>query len=493
MRRGLFLSFCAFLLPVMGADALTLAPIFRDHAVLQHGRPIPIWGTARPGENIVVDFQGQSVPGVSNAAGFWEVRLEALDVSDQPSTLRVTGHTTLEISDILVGDVWLCSGQSNMAFTVAKAANAEAEIAAARHPLIRHYSTTQNPQPDRQFETEGQWETCSPTTVGSFSAVAYYFAREIQSQIPRPIGIINSSVGGTPIESWMSAEALAMAGALDRSRQRWDEAQIAYEQKTQEFREQGKDLATLPLIVTRLIAPRRQPTTLFNGMIAPVAPTALRGVLWYQGEANNNRPEEYARLFTTLITEWRREFGQPELPFYWVQLANYRGNPSNRNWAELRAAQDEALALPHTGRAVAIDVGETNDIHPRNKQEVGRRLALIALARTYGRDHAFASPTLARARRLGNRVELHFNDAIGGLKPAGEVLSQGFELAGADGIFVPADASISGETIVVSAPVIKQPAAVRYAWANAPIATLHNAANLPLAPFTHQLTPVEIQ
>jgi len=381
--------------------------------------------------------------------------------------------------------------------------NADEEVAAAHFPLIRHFKV-ERAVADRPADTlHGAWVVCSPETVGQFTAVGYFFARDLQQKLGVPIGLINSTWGGTPIESWMSEAALKSDPAFAVVDERWARALIDWPAKVAAYEAaraaQDKDEAAAKAAGPAKYAdflknkpwlpPPPSPTSpeaprsLFNGMIAPLLPCALRGVLWYQGESNDSRPGEYHALFAALITAWRQHWGQGDFPFYFVQLANYAGGEANgTNWARLREAQAQALTLPDTGMAVTIDLGDPDNVHPRNKQAVGRRLALIARHHLYGIPGDWSGPVFKSATREGAAMRVQFDHADSGLlaqdRPPAE-----FQLAGSDRRFHPATARIERDTVIVFAPEVKEPVAVRYAWTNAPEANLFNGAGLPAAPF----------
>jgi sialate O-acetylesterase len=487
---------------------VTLAPLFTDHGVLQRDRPVPVWGRAGAGETVTVAFQGQQVATKAGSDGRWTAWLQPLAANAAGGDLVVTGKNTITLHDVLVGEVWLCSGQSNMEFLVHGAnlrlLNADQEVAAAHYPLIRHIKIKRAESDTPIGTASGSWEVCSPATVGQFTAVGYFFGRDIFKALGVPVGLVNSSYGGTRVEAWMPAEAFltdpSFASVAVRWRQTLAEApgkQAAYDAVFPAWSK--ADAAAIAAGPAKLAAflkgnPKpyppdnhgspATPSGLFNAMINPLLPYGLRGVIWYQGESNAARASEYHRLFAAMITSWRAAFGQGDLPFYWVQLANYARNddPTHQTWAFLREAQTQTLSLPATGQAVAIDIGNPDDIHPANKQEVGRRLALIAKNRTYGIPGDFSGPVFARAVREGSSLRVTFTYAETGLTAAGKPL-QSFEVAGADRQFHPAAASIEGDSLLVRSPNVPSPEAVRYAWRNAPEANLYNGAGLPAAPF----------
>jgi sialate O-acetylesterase len=491
----------------LAAEAdISLAPVFGDHAVLQRGKPVPIWGTAAPSESITVSFRGQSASATAGADGGWKVTLAPLEASADGSDLVVAGRGTVTLHDVVVGEVWLCSGQSNMEFTVDDGGftyhvdNAAAELRTANYPLIRQLKVARTvaAAPARTVATGG-WELASPATVGGFTAVGYFFARDIYHALGIPIGIIDSPWGGTPVESWMSdsaRKATSLSASVDanwaKSKAEWPPERVAKYPAEKAAWEKAEQEATAKHTKNALPWPQPPSTDdspylpggLFNAMIAPLQPAAIRGVLWYQGEANVGRPGEYAELFTGMIRSWREGFGQGDIPFYFVQLANF-GNEYevvDRNWARLREAQVKALDLPNTGMAVTVDIGDAQNIHPRNKQEVGRRLALIARANVYGIAPETTGPVFSGASAEGKAIRVHFAHSGDELSARGGPV-RSLEVAGADKVFYPAAASLEADTLLASSPDVPQPVAVRYAWTNAPTANLYGDNGLPVAPF----------
>ncbi len=490
----------ALLLAGLPAHAdITLAPLFRDGAVLQRDQPVAVWGRAAPAEKVQVTFGGQTASVVTLANGRWKVTLKPLKASAQPAELVATGANTVRVRDVLVGDVWLCSGQSNMGFIVRNVENADAEIAAAKFPLIRQFKVTLTAAEQPKDDVVGEWSSCSPATVGNYSAVAYFFARDLHRQLGIPVAIVNSSWGGTQIESWMSEKVLRAHPAAKDIYARWEKLLADYPAKKQAYgpalekwkanqaaaKAAGKPFTTRAPLAPEGPGSRWQPASLYNGMIAPLVPYGFKGAIWYQGESNAARHAEYGSLFTDMIKQWRAEFGQP-LPLYFVQLADFASGAGNTGdvWAFLREAQTKALALPGTGMAVTIDIGHPTDIHPKNKQEVGRRLALHARKQLYGEKIETDGPVFKSARRDGQAMRVTFTHAAGmRLAPAKDDGRIAFEVAGEDRKFVPATVRVDGDAVIVSADSVAQPVAVRYAWRNLPDARLYNAAGLPAAPF----------
>lgn len=501
-----FLRSLLFVLATGAARAdVVPADLFSDHAVLQRDKPVAIWGRAESGEKVTVTFGGQSRTATAGKDGRWIVLLDALATAAQGADLTLTGKNTVVLHDIVVGEVWLCSGQSNMEWPVSRTTDAAKEMAAANFPLLRHVRVehTVAEAPAEKVKTSG-WQPATPETVGGFTAVGYYFARDLHQKLGVPIGLVHSSWGGTPVESWMSPAALAADPAFAVVRARWQKslaeypaAKVVHEGWLADWTKDEAAAKTKGEPAYREWLkknPRRRsprgagdawtPAALFNGMINPLLPYAIRGALWYQGESNAEHANEYHALFSAMITAWRSHFGQGDFPFYWVSLANYRvpEDPTGTSYAFLREAQAKTLALPNTGQALAIDIGNPDDIHPANKQAVGRRLALLARQRVYGITSDDTGPTLALALPEGSAMRVRFAHAESGLL-AHEKPVQSLEVAGADRVFRPAEGRIDRDTLLVNSPLVKQPVAVRYAWKNAPEANLYNGAGLPASPF----------
>ena len=495
--------------PLLGEEntSLRLAPLFSQGAVLQHGKPVPVWGLALAGEEIAVEFAGQSKTTLAGADGRWMVKLDPLAVSASSQILRVRQSKTgevVEAGDILVGDVWLCSGQSNMARAVQEAPDA------ADFPLVRGWVSPQAPSAKPEFFNAGTWSV-NPMPAGEgalgWSAVAYVFAREVHRETGIPIGLIMTSYGGTEIQSWLSEGALKNSGANESVQKRWDsrlaqlpeateewEKEFAiWKQESDEAAKRGEPPKRKSPRAPEGVGSRKQPASLYNGMVAPFIPFALRGILWYQGESDAGRHEDYQKLFTELIRSWRADFRQGDLPFYFVQLPNYepKGNSPPRSWAFLRGAQSTVLALPNTGMAVTIDVGDANDLHPKNKLDVGLRLARHALKNEYGKAITATGPVFASASREGAVMRIKFQDNL--KLEIRDVEGPAFEVAGADKMFSPATARIDGTDLLVSAPGVPEPVAVRYAWWNNPAVVLVGVDGLPASPFRSDDWPLRAE
>ncbi|MGI9241761.1 MAG: sialate O-acetylesterase [Verrucomicrobiales bacterium] len=479
-----------------------LASVFSDHMVLQRDKPVPVWGKASPGEAMTVSFAGQEIGVEAGADGRWSVELEPLAASAEGRDLVVkaaSGEAKLTIRDVLVGEVWLCSGQSNMEWSVSASNDAEGEIAAANYPSIRLLHVPRFPATWPQDEVKAAWKVCSPENVSGFSAVGYYFGRELSRELDVPIGLIASAWGGTRIEPWTPVVGLESVESTKSLAASFGDPQVTYQAKLKEhipvleaWVEQAKQAqasdSALPELPTAPAPPKYgsgTPTGLYNGMIHPLIPFAMRGAIWYQGESNNGEGMAYFDKMRALINGWRSVFENPDLSFYFVQLApfNYANGQLTLPYIwEAQAAA--ALKVPNTGMAVTTDVGNIKDIHPRNKQDVGKRLALWALAKNYGRvDVVYSGPIYRSMVVEGNQIRVNFDHAAGGLKSRDDQALSDFQIAGEDGNFVPAAAQIDGETVLVSADGVVDPKHVRFAWHHQVNPNLCNQAGLPASPF----------
>ncbi|MCH7902985.1 MAG: sialate O-acetylesterase [Armatimonadetes bacterium] len=443
---------------------VTMPAVFSDNMVLQRDQPVRLWGWGTPGEEVrvIVDEEKWLVQVDDN--GQWGVTLSAHEAGG-PHVLTVEGSNKLEFKNVMFGDVFICSGQSNMQFAVRQSNNATEEIANATDRGIRLFEVPRVSSESPLASAGGGWAVCSPESVAGFSAVAYFFAKSIRVRTDVVIGLIHTSWGGTPVESWISRPGLRRipetSVLLDDHLERMASPQL---------------MASAPASARR---PAWFPGGLYNGMIAPFTKYGVRGAIWYQGESNTGNPSLYRRTFPELIHNWRRAWGQRSFVFYFVQLANFRGNPG---WPGLREAQFMALDLQETGMAVTIDIGNTNDIHPKNKQDVGYRLARWALRDIYGLSVVPSGPLYAGLKRVGARLEVSF-DFGSGLKPSSGEALLGFEIAGADQNFVPAQVQIKGDKVVVWSDQVQLPVAVRYGWLADPNCNLVNDAGLPASPF----------
>ncbi len=631
----LFFVLLSFASAATNAALPFLSPLFGEHMMLQRGKTNRLWGWAKPGEEIRIAIAGQEIFAVTGRDGRWQAEFIPPPAGG-PYVLKIDGPQSLEFRDVLVGDLWLCSGQSNMEVGLTRALHGEEDAKAANFPNLRLFRVAQKAAYNPAAVPQGSWQVCAPeifTTGGGFSAVAYYFGRKVHQETGIPIGLISDAVGGSPAESWMSPAALGafpefkpllaeterlqkldgpvygnfvmhwydefdrgvagdwgnaeldvtgwksvslkegfaqlgvastpavvwfrreiilpdplptgqaklLLGVIEKmdtafingkwiGASAWVENPRAYNVPADAlhpgrnivairvlktapdggFRSPADTLkltlsdgTTIPLegewhatISVDAKPPHplplgyenwpTMPTVLYQGMLQPIAPIALTGALWYQGEGNFQRAAQYRTLLPALIADWLSLFGQPNLPFYIVSLPAFmqrRDKPGTDGWTDLREAQAlTAATIPHTGIAITIDTGDANDIHPKDKLPVGERLALLALKNHYGKNIVAEGPTFARFEKIANTIQVHFTHTDGGLVVKGEKLGE-FSLAGADHVWHWADAKIDGDTVIVSSPAVPEPVAVRYAWQANPLATLYNGAGLPAAPF----------
>jgi sialate O-acetylesterase len=477
-----------------------LPAIFSDHMVLQREMKVPIWGWADPGENVTVTIAEQKQTTTADDKGHWRVTLDPLS-SDEPQTMAVEGKNRVEVKDVLVGEVWICSGQSNMEYKVKDCWNGDLDVASAKYPNIRFVSVKGPGSQTTVEDFHGQWNVCSPKTVGDFSAVGYFFGRELHEQLGVPIGLIDNSWGGSTCEAWIRRDRLEGnplfqptleandKGAADpNAKAVFDRNFAEWDKLAAEARQAGDpEPPGRPWWVDPLTGQFRA-ANLYHGRIEPIMPFAIRGVIWYQGESNAGRALQYRDMFPLLIKSWREDWGLGDFPFYWVQLANFgaqRPEPSESGWAELRDAQTMTLdRLPNTGQAVIIDLGEAADIHPRDKLDVAKRLVRWALARDYGRDIPYESPRYDSIEKKGGTIVVHFKDVGGGLRTVNAHELQGFAITGEDQKWFWADAKIvDTDQVQVRSDKVAAPVAVRYAWADNPVCNLYNTAGLPVTPF----------
>ena len=499
--RRLSVFWLSILASAGGASAAPMpAAIFASHAILQRDRPLNVWGTAGPAERVDVAFANETASAVADADGRWRVTLGPLPASASPRAMTISGGgKTVTLDDVLVGDVWLCSGQSNMEFRLKQADRAADEIAAATDPLIREYRVKTTAAHAPADEVGGYWNACSPGTAGGFTAVGYFFARGVRRDVDVPIALVDADWGGTRIEAWIPPESYRATPAIAYVFDAWQHTladypalKAKYDAAVAEWDEKTAAAKAGGPAFTRghPRAPAEpggaphfdEPSAIYNGMIHPTRQYAIRGILWYQGESNVTPLTDYAPLFDAMIVGWRRALVQGDVPFYWVQLPNFVYNGADKpDAAIVRDGQAHALALPNTGQAVAIDVGNPTNIHPTNKQAVGDRLARIALKRSYGKDVVDAGPTFKSVTFDGPTARVTFQSPANFKQVEGPIAE--FQLAGEDKTFYPADARIEGDAIIVTSAKVTKPIAVRYAWRNAPMVNLFNADGLPAAPF----------
>jgi sialate O-acetylesterase len=516
---GVILFLCAIALAPCARAEVRLASPFTSHMVLQRGMKVPVWGTADAGENVTVEFAGQKISAQADADGNWRVSFKPLKASAEGRTLTVTGSHTAQpitLDDVLVGEVWLASGQSNMDFSMSKkvkyfagVTNEEQEIAAANYPLIRMFIGEASKAYKPQMTVNGVWKVCTPETAPAFCAIGYFFARDLQREIKVPIGIIAEAYGASTAESWIRRETMASDPQLKPMLDRFDAAVENFRTNrpavVAPLRSEDVSATNETVTVTNTVASGRtnavpagrrrggprdpvqdqhNATVLFNGMINPVIPYAIRGAIWYQGESIVGGADGialYPHVEETLIKDWRALWGEGDFPFYIVQLA---GQEAASNSPKVREAQALGLSLPNTGMVVTTDIGEAHNVHPKNKQDVGDRLSRIALANVYGRTIEFSGPMYKSMEVEGGAIRVTFSHLGGGLVAKGGEPLKWFVIAGADMKFVPAEAKIDGDTVIVSSSEVTVPVAVRYAWVNFPDGcNLFNAAGLPAAQF----------
>jgi sialate O-acetylesterase len=477
------------------------ASMFTDNMVLQRDIKVPVWGTAAPGEKVTVQFAGQKIEAVADAGGNWRANLAPLKTSAEPAELIISGaDSSVKMTNVLVGEVWLCSGQSNMDCSMMRLKQPEEELqAATNYPLLRLLVVKHKPNFERSASAiEGSWMPSTYETVCEFSGTATYFGRALCRDLGIPVGLIHSAWGGTPAESWTSRSTLEQLSFTTNWLQEADaafksytpeKAQADFDLKLAEWQRKTdakENAGRKPVLYNPYTSPYL-PATLYNGMIAPLIPFAMRGVIWYQGESNAGRYMEYRELMTAMINNWRKVWGQGDFPFLYVQLASYMKEQTdpvetNSTWAGLRDSQTKTLSVANTAMAVITDVGDANDIHPRNKKTVGERLALAARVKAYGEKILFSGPAFQSLEIKGDKAIVRFSDIGSGLMAKGDKLT-GFAIAGEDKQWHWADAQISNDTVIVSSPDVKAPVAVRYNWANNPPGNLFNKEGLPASLF----------
>jgi len=465
--------------------------LFSNGAVLQQGIRVPVWGTARDGEKITVKFQSQTLTATARG-GRWLVRLKPLKPGG-PLTMTIAGDNTVTLTNVLVGEVWLCSGQSNMAFPLSRADNAADAIAAAADPQLRLFTVPRGAADLPRTELSGEWRESAPSSASNFSAVAYFFGRDLRKARSVPVGLIHSSVGGTPAEAWTARAALeadrelraivddsaACVHAYRATNAFVHQLALAkYTEAAKRAKAEGRPVPKRPRSPDNPATAMRRPSGLYNAMIAPLQPYALAGVIWYQGEANAGRAQQYQKLFPAMIRNWRAAWGQGAFPFLFVQIA-----PHERMTPEIREAQLFTWRrVPRTAMAVITDAGNATDIHPTQKEPVGARLALAACAIACGEKLEYSGPVFDSMKVKAGRAILCFKHVGGGLVAQGGEL-KGFTIAGKDGNFVPATAKIDGNKVVVTAAEVAKPITVRYGWASVPDVNLFNREGLPASPF----------
>lgn len=477
-------------------QALKLPAVFGDNMVLQRGMKAPVWGWATPGDKVTVSIAGQKKTTRVDEGGQWTLKLDALKAGGPLEMTITSASGTVTYKNVLVGEVWVCSGQSNMEWILKNTQNAEQAIAAAGNPKIRLFTVKKAKADKPLTDVTGNWQECTPATAAEFSAVGYYFGRDVQMALDVPVGLIHTSWGGTPVEAWTSESVQkadpATAVVFEtyaRQMKDYEKAmadykvkQAAYAQEKAKAAAEGKPVPQAP----RAPWAPWQPASLYNAMVAPIVHYGIAGAIWYQGESNAGAALRYGKQFPAMIQNWRDAWGQGDFPFLYVQLANYmarENQPTDPDWAWLRESQTKTLSVRNTGMAVIIDIGEANDIHPRNKADVGKRLALAAQHVAYGKKLVYSGPMYDSMKVEGNKIRLKFKHVGGGLIAKDGPVLKGFAIAGEDRKFTWANAKIEGDSVVVWSDTLSQPVAVRYAWANNPECNLYNKEGLPASPF----------
>ena len=501
------IAVAAFLNPA-SADAHTELPsIFGSNMVLQRDQANKVWGWAHEGERIAVSIAGQTHRTKADDDGNWSVMLDAMPVGG-PHRMVIQGEDEIVFDNIMIGEVWICSGQSNMAWAVQQANDPDLERLTANYPNIRLISVPQVGTQEAQKDFNGRWSICTPETVGDFSAVGYFFGRRLHQTLDVPIGLIDNAWGGSACEAWINRKILEQderfaalmekwqsteaAFDFDAAKSRYAEQVARWEDRAAAAKEAGKPIPRKPRL-NNPMAGNQRPSNIYNGVLKPTIGYGIRGAIWYQGESNASRAYQYRDLFPLMIQTWREEWGQGDFPFYWVQLADFKpeaAKPGDSEWAELREAQTMTMSkLPNTGEAVILNLGEASDIHPKNKQDVAKRLARLALANDYGyKSLVHRSPVYESMKKEDGHIVVSFNHVGGGLDTFDVREPIGFTIAGADKVFHPATAEFARKgagvkSVQVWSDAVSDPVAVRYAWADNPVCNVQNVEGLPLTPF----------
>jgi len=499
----------ALLMPFAFVQSQVKTPaIFGENMVLQQKHKNPVWGWAGKGEKVTVSIAGQKHETQADKDGAWRVTLNPMDASSKPKVLSIKGKSSsLEYGNVLVGEVWVCSGQSNMGWSVNSSDDSDLETLTAHHPNLRLISVPQVGTQEPQSDFNGKWEATTPETARNFSAVGYLFGRRLHQALQVPVGLIDNAWGGSACEAWIPRDRLNATSVAKPYMEQWKKTEAEYDatKATEEYearlakwKEKAKKLKAEKKGVPR--APRKprnpltgqhRPANLYNGVLKPIIGYGIKGAIWYQGESNSARGHAYREVFPLMIETWRRDWKQGDFSFYWVQLADFMGEdqePTDNNWPELREAQTMSLdRLKNVGQAVIIDVGEGRDIHPRNKQIVANRLARHALAKDYEVKIAHESPRYKSMETKGSNAILTFDHVGTGLYTFDVREPVGFAICGKDRKFVWAKARLAGkDKVAVWADGIKEPVAVRYAWSNNPACNLYGktgSVTLPATPF----------
>lgn len=511
LRKQLSVWFLIFLSNGLFAQ-LKLPAVISDNMVLQQQANVTIWGWARAAEKITIkaDWYDQDIETVSDVDGKWMTKVKTPFAGGPYNLLISNEQDQIKIKNILIGEVWLASGQSNMELSLKSSENGTEEVALSAYPQIRLFTVEKKLSGKPLKDIKGSWIICCPETAANFSAVAYYFGREIHKKLSAPIGLIGCSWGGTPIQSWMKKEVLSAdinfeyyfekddhdEAIKSKSQKEYNEALEKWQRQVDTAKKASRKTPRKPSTPGPLRLQNRC-SVLYNGMVKPLIPFAIKGVIWYQGESNAGDAYLYRKTFPAMINSWREDWNQGDFPFYFVQLSNFYknmrenrptkmpdiGQPQGSNWAELREAQLMTLSLPNTGMVVTMDIGDCYDIHPRDKKNVGKRLALWAMAKDYGyKNIVYSGPLYKEMEIEGNKIRLLFDNVGSGLM-AKDGMLKGFAIAGEDQRFVWADAKIDGDTVLVWSEQIEKPVATRYAWSKWIPCNLFNREDLPASPF----------
>lgn len=496
-------AWCALLLLAAASRAdVKLPRVLSDHAVLQRDRAVPVWGTAAAEEQVTVEFAGQKKQATADADGKWSVKLDAMPASAEGRDLTVRGNNVITVRDVLVGEVWLGSGQSNLAFTIRSNKNLDQIRSAAKLPTLRFYTAGERPTDTDKTPPRSDWQVCSPQTVEKCSAVLYFFGKELQEKLDGvPIGLINASVGGTSITLWIDRdvqmsqpdlrepidkdEAAHAKFDLEAEMQKYHASKryLDWQAQAEKDKAEGKKPSPPPLSPKDLYERWQPGGTWFRVRVAPLIPYGIRGVVWYQGEADGSIPaaKRYQKQLPLLIEDWRTRWGEADFPFLIVQLPYWK--PAAEGWSPLREAQLRTLSVPNTGMITTFDIGDPDNVHPADKTQFGHRLAQLALGMVYHKDVVPTGPMPLRIEIRGATIWIKFSLADGGLKTKDGKDIVGFQLAGEDHVWHDATAKIDNDAITLSSPDVPRPVAVRYAWDGNPANPFYNAADLPATPF----------
>jgi sialate O-acetylesterase len=498
-KLGLFLTAVLALASVARAE-LKLPAIIGDHMVLQQKQANPIWGWDTPGTKVAVQFAGQSYSATAGADGRWTVKLAPADANATPQVIAITGTTKRDVQDVLIGEVWMCSGQSNMGFKLSQDWNGDIEAAASKLPNLRLISVPTVGTQELKTDFKGQWKASTPESAKAFSAVGFLYGRYLHEILNVPVGLIDNSWGGSAAEAWVRRETIEndprFKTLMESTTKK--EAQLTSEKGKADFAqsvaawksavEKAKaEKKTPPRAPVDWLTGNARPGNIFAGMVNPTLGYGMKGVIWYQGESNAGRAYEHAMLFPFLIEQWRKEWGQGDFSFYWVQLADFKpekSTPGDSDWAELRETQTKTQSLTHTGQAVIIDLGEGKDIHPRNKHDVAARLVRWALVKDYGLKFPYRSPEYKSMTVAGNKVTVTL-DCFGSSIRAFDVAeARGFAICGEDKKWHWASGKvIAPDKVEVWSDEVLAPIAMRYAWADNPVCNLSSNDGLPVTPF----------